>query len=37
MFKRKDFWMGVLLGYLLVCFVPQVNFRQHMSGGSGNA
>lgn len=37
MLKRKDFWVGVLIGYLLVVFVPQVNFRQHMSGPSGNA
>jgi hypothetical protein len=37
MLKSKQFWVGVLIGYLVVVFVPQVNFRQHMQGGSGNA
>ena len=35
MFKDKKFWVGFLMAYLLVCLVPQVNFRSHMSGGSG--
>jgi hypothetical protein len=35
MLKDKRFWCGVLVGYLLVCFVPQLNFRSHMTGGSG--
>lgn len=25
--KDHRFWLGVLVGYLLVVFVPQVNFR----------
>lgn len=32
MLKNKDFWIGVLLGYLIVVFVPAVNFRTKMSG-----
>ena len=35
MLKDKKFWIGVLVGYLVVVFVPQVNFRSHMTGGSG--
>jgi hypothetical protein len=30
MLKNKDFWMGVLVGYLVVVFVPAVNFRSKM-------
>ena len=36
MLKRKDFWYGALAAYLLVCLVPQVNFRSHLSKGGGN-
>lgn len=25
--KSKDFWLGVAVGYLIVVFVPAVNFR----------
>jgi hypothetical protein len=32
MLKNKNFWVGVLVGYLLVVFVPQVNFRARMGG-----
>lgn len=35
MFKDKHFWAGVAIGYLLVVFVPAVNFRNHMKGQSG--
>ena len=31
--KQKDFWVGVLVGYLLLVFVPQLNFRSHMNKG----
>jgi hypothetical protein len=27
MLRDSRFWIGVLAGYLLVVFVPQVNFR----------
>lgn len=30
MLKKKDFWVGVLIGYLLVVLVPAVNFRTRM-------
>jgi len=33
MLKNKHFWMGVVVGYLLVVFVPQVNFRTRLGGG----
>lgn len=36
MLKKKDFWVGFLAAYLLVIFVPQVNFRSHMNKGPGN-
>lgn len=32
MLKNKDFWMGVLVGYLLLTFVPSLNFRTKMGG-----
>lgn len=28
--KDSRFWMGVLAGYLLVVFVPQLNFRSRL-------
>jgi hypothetical protein len=31
--KDGRFWMGVLLGYLLVVFVPQVSIKNKMSKG----
>lgn len=34
--KSKQFWMGFIVAYVLVCFVPALNFRSHMSKGSGN-
>jgi uncharacterized membrane protein YhaH (DUF805 family) len=27
MLRRKDFWIGVLLGYAVVVVFPQVNIR----------
>lgn len=30
MLKEKDFWVGVLVGYLLLVFVPSLNFRTHL-------
>lgn len=27
MLKNKDFWIGVMAGYLIVVFVPALNFR----------
>lgn len=35
--KDKRFWTGFIVAYLLVCFVPAVNFRSHMSKGPGNS
>jgi hypothetical protein len=35
MIKDKTFWVGVLVGYLLLVFVPQLNFRSHMTKGNG--
>jgi hypothetical protein len=37
MLKDKRFWTGFIVAYLLVCLVPQVNFRSHLSKGSGNS
>lgn len=37
MLKNKAFWYGFVVAYLLVCLVPQVNFRSHLSKGSGNS
>jgi hypothetical protein len=37
MLKQKVFWYGFFAAYLLVIFVPQVNFRNHLSKGSGNS
>ena len=31
MLKSKDFWIGILVGYLLVVFVPALNFRTRMA------
>jgi len=31
-FKDTRFWLGVLVGYLLVVFVPSVNFRARLGG-----
>lgn len=30
MLKQKDFWIGLLVGYLVVVFVPAVNFRTRL-------
>lgn len=30
MLKNKDFWIGLLIGYLVVVFVPALNFRTKM-------
>ena len=30
MLRSKDFWVGALLGYLLVVFFPAVNVRTRM-------
>jgi hypothetical protein len=32
MLKRKDFWIGFLLGYALVAFVPAANVVGKMKG-----
>lgn len=32
MLKDKTFWLGVLIGYLIVVFVPAVNFRSRLGG-----
>lgn len=32
MVKDHKFWVGVLAGYLLVVFVPAVNFRTRLGG-----
>jgi len=32
MLKDHRFWVGVVAGYLLVVFVPKVNFRARMGG-----
>jgi len=31
--KDHRFWVGLLVGYLLVVFVPKLNFRSKMAGG----
>jgi hypothetical protein len=35
MLKNRAFWYGFVAAYLLVCFVPAVNFRSHMPKGGG--
>lgn len=34
MLKSKEFWIGVLAGYLLLVFLPSLNFRSRMGGSS---
>jgi hypothetical protein len=31
--KDSRFWIGVLVGYLLLTFVPQLSFKGKLSGG----
>lgn len=30
MLKNKDFWIGLVVGYALVVFVPSLNFRKKL-------
>lgn len=30
--KTKDFWIGFLIGYALVVFVPSLNFKNKFGG-----
>lgn len=32
--KDHRFWVGVLVGYLLIVFVPKLNFRSKMAPGA---
>lgn len=33
MLKTKNFWIGFILGYLLVAFVPQANVLSKFKSG----
>ena len=33
MFKSKQFWVGFLVGYLLIAFVPQANVMTVLKKG----
>jgi hypothetical protein len=32
--KSGTFWMGVIVGYLLLTFMPQLSIRGKVSGGA---
>jgi len=32
MFKNKEFWYGIVLGVVLVSFVPSLNIKKRMGG-----